>query len=189
MPSVKSITTLDCESLSFNLLTELASPNPIAVPSSTIPKVTSFNKFNSTLWSVVSGHCVKLSPANITNPILSFCLSVTNSAATFLAAVNLSGVRSCASIEPDISTANTMSIPCDSVSCHWLIDCGRANTIITNAIVITLSANGKWRRYTFSVRGISLKAFVDANLKDACMRDSFTIYHAMSGKSNNNKYK
>ncbi len=91
VPSVKRITTLESDSLSFNLLTEVANPNPIAVPSSIIPYSISFSKFNSTLWSVVSGHCVKLSPAKITRPILSFFLSIINSDATLLAACSRSG--------------------------------------------------------------------------------------------------
>ena len=146
-PSVSRITTFDLALLSFRRLTALASPIPSAVPSSIIPRctmsqLTLWNKFNSTPWSTVSGHCVNASPAKIVRPILSFGRPLINSAATCLAASIRFGFKSSASILVDTSTASMMSIPSISVFCQLSVVCGRASTstIITNVRI--RSTNG-----------------------------------------------
>ena len=100
-------------------------------------------RFISTAWSVVNGHCVKLSPANTTKPMLSFGRPAMNSVATFFAASNRFGRRSSASIVPEMSRAIIMSIP-SVFSLRKLFDnCGRETTIIKHVRVIILKKKGK----------------------------------------------
>ena len=115
-PSVSSMTTLLLVFDSFNLLTALASPMPIAVPSSISPvaamSVRTFCRRLSRLaWSVVIGHCVNDSPAKMVSPILSSGRPEINSAATSFAASIRLGLRSSASIDVDTSIASMMSMP------------------------------------------------------------------------------
>ena len=111
LPSVRSITTLLFALPSFSLPTALANPIPMAVPSSIMPYSTLLKRFIRAVWSLVSGHCVKLSPANTTRPTLSFGRPEINSIATSFAASRRLGRKSSASIVPDMSSATIMSIP------------------------------------------------------------------------------
>ena len=147
LPSVSKITTLLFVLLSFRRATALASPIPIAVPSCirerSAKSVRTFTSiFNNDWWSVVIGHWVKASPANIVRPILSFSRSDMKSAATAFAASIRFGLRSCASILVDTSIANMMSIPSVSFSPQLLRVCGRARTITINTNTKTRSRWG-----------------------------------------------
>ena len=125
LPSVSKITTLLFPFTSFNRLTALANPIPIAVPSAISPLEaisvrTLCNILMSDVWSVVMGHCVKASPAKIVNPMLSLGRSAINSAATFFAASNRLGFKSSASMEVETSIASIMLIPSTCFSPHEL---------------------------------------------------------------------
>lgn len=85
-PSVSRITTLLLAELSRSRLTAVPSPLPIAVPSSMMPLLTVPRILTSEALSVVSGLCVKLSPANTTRPIRSFGRSMMKLAAISFAA-------------------------------------------------------------------------------------------------------
>ena len=134
--------TLDLALLSFSRVTALAIPIPTAVPSSIRPHFTSFIKFSRTAWSTVSGHCVKLSPANSVIPTLSFGRPLMNSAATSLAASKRLGFKSSANILVETSIASIISIPSISLFCQLSVVCGRDKTIIISAKAIIRNANG-----------------------------------------------
>ena len=165
-PSVSKIITLDIASESFNRFTAVANPIPIAVPSSTIPLLTSWNKLISTLWSVVSGHWVKLSPAKITKPTRSFIRLLMKSIATFLEASNRSGFKSCASILPEISIAKTISIPFVVLSSQLVEDCGRAKAIIIKVTAAIFNTKGKWRNCCFIVGLVSIASVPENKIKE-----------------------
>ena len=114
-------------------LTAVPRPMPMAVPSSSMPMRMSRKRLTSTAWSVVSGHWVKLSPEKMTRPMLSLGRPAMNCVATSLAASRRLGLKSSASILPEMSMAITMSMP--SVVSLWMRfdDCGRASTHITAA--------------------------------------------------------
>ena len=65
---------------------------------------------------MVSGTCVKASPANTTNPIRSLLRPWMKSAATFFAASRRLGRKSSASMLPERSIAMTMSMPSTVIS-------------------------------------------------------------------------
>ena len=170
--------------------TAFASPKPIAVPSSIMPYSTDWNRFTSTAWSVVSGHCVKLSPANTTRPIWSFGRFLTNSDATSLAASKRFGFKSSANMVPDISSAIMMSIPSVDSDDHLLVNCGRAKAMLSSAIAATRSTNGTCNNHTRNERGwrarvvVSLICTLASALRISCQ------YHKRTGTSSspNNKY-
>ncbi|MNL45901.1 hypothetical protein D3C87_1685790 [compost metagenome] len=138
-PSVSRITTLLVASLSLRRLTAVARPIPMAVPSSTIPLLMSPNKLISTSWSMVSGHCVKLSPLKITSPILSSGRFFIKSIAMFFPASSRFGFRSSASILPEISVAITISMPSVVEFCQLKADCGLARARMSAINASTLS--------------------------------------------------
>ena len=147
-PSVNKIITLLLAFESFNLETALANPMPTAVPSAISPLEaisvrTPCNRFNKEAWSVVIGHWVNASPANIVNPILSFALSEMNSAATFFAASILLGLRSSASIDVETSIASIISIPSTDLFPHELWVCGRTRIITIQMKVTILKKTGR----------------------------------------------
>src|SRR5690606_36289229 len=111
-PSVSRMITLLLALLSFNLLTEVAKPIPIAVPLSiTLLYSSSSNARKTTALSLVTEVKVKLTPAYTTRPILSDGRPLINSAATSLNASRRFGLRSRASILAETSIARTISIP------------------------------------------------------------------------------
>ncbi len=99
---------------------------------------------------MVIGHCVKLSPENTTNPILSFGRSLINCIATFFAASNLSGSKSLANIEPEISNDNTISMPCVDISFSDKELCGRASAVTKNIKDKIFSIGNAASNFTFS---------------------------------------
>ena len=131
-PSVSRITTLLMAVLSFRRETAVANPFPMAVPSSIIPLSIFLKRLITVAWSVVSGHCVKLSPEKMTSPILSFGRPEINLVATSFAASIRFGWKSIASIELEISRAMMISIPSVVTFCQLFDDCGRARAIIRN---------------------------------------------------------
>ena len=158
LPSVNRMTTLLLALESFRRETALASPIPIAVPSSISPRwaisVRTFcNRFSSEAWSVVIGHCVKASPANIDSPILSLGRPVINSAATCLAASIRLGFRSSASIDVETSIASMMSIPSIVWFFHEFWVCGRASTNTTNTKTAIRNKGWMGISTTFHERG------------------------------------
>ena len=94
---------------------------------------------------MVNGHCVKLSAAKTTRPILSFWRPLMNDAATSLAASRRFGFKSSANILVEISIAITISIPSVEEFCQLLVDCGRANTTISKAMANIRKTNGRCR--------------------------------------------
>ena len=125
LPSVSKITTLLFALELFRRDTEFANPIPMAVPSEMMPLAamsvrTDCNMYNRDVWSVVIGHCVKDSPANMVRPILSLGRPAMNSAATFFAASIRLGLRSSASIEVETSIASMMSMPSTDFVSHAL---------------------------------------------------------------------
>lgn len=148
-PSVNRIITFDLAWLSLIRLTAFANPRPIAVPSWMIPGWTSLKRFNRTVWSVVNGHCVKLSAANTTNPILSFGRPLIKADATSLDASRRFGFKSCAIILVEISIASTMSMPSVEEFCQLLVDCGRANITIRTATAAIRKMKGTCLSQTF----------------------------------------
>src|SRR5699024_7316630 len=120
-----------------------------AVPSWMIPGWTSLKRFNRTVWSVVNGHCVKLSAANTTNPILSFGRPLIKADATSLDASRRFGFKSCAIILVEISIASTMSMPSVEEFCQLLVDCGRANITTRTATAAIRKMKGTCLTQTF----------------------------------------
>ena len=124
----------------------------MAVPSLMSPRAamsvrTFCKRLSSEAWSVVIGHWVKASPANIDKPMLSLGRPMINSDATALAASIRLGLRSSASILVETSMASIMSMPSTDLFFHELLVCGRA-------ITITMSVNVTMRNSSWS--GISL---------------------------------
>jgi hypothetical protein len=117
----------------------------MAVPSSITPLRRRERSVCTVFWSLVRGHCVKASPANATTPILSPKRSATNSPAICLAAVMRSGLKSRASIDPEMSIASTMSIPSVELSTLWLTSLGRANATMSAASAARRNATGTCR--------------------------------------------
>ena len=99
------------------------------------------------------GTPVRLSPANITMPMLSFSRPLTNFDATALAASRRSGLKSRASIDDDMSIAIMMSVPSVRVVRQLSLICGRASTIIRQATAARRNTNSRWRTYCFHERG------------------------------------
>ena len=97
------------------------------------------------------GHCVKLSPAKTTNPILSFGLPSIKSCATCLAASSLLGLKSSANIELEISIASVISIPSELIFSLLRTVCGLAKIAITRAIVQSLKKRGRWIKYSLKL--------------------------------------
>ena len=160
-PSVSSITTLLFVFASFNLDTALASPMPIAVPSLISPLaamsvLTPFSRLSNEAWSVVIGHCVNASPANMVRPMLSLGRSAMNDAATSFAASIRLGFRSSASILVDTSMASIMSMPSTFLSSHALWVCGRAIAITIIAKATQRSIMGRCINLTLSPTGAFL---------------------------------
>ena len=141
-PSVSRMTTLLGESLSFSRFTAVANPLPMAVPSSIMPLSIWFIRFTSDTWSVVMGDWVKASPAKTTRPIRSVGRPMMNFDPISLAAVSRSGVKSRASIDPEMSNAITMSIPSALTFCRSSEDWGRAMAKITRATTRLRSTKG-----------------------------------------------
>ena len=105
----------------------------MAVPSSIMPLRTVPRILSSEALSVVSGLCVKLSPAKTTKPIRSFGRSAMKLAATSLAAEIRSGWKSRASMLPEMSSDSTMSIPSVvRLESLWEL-CGRASATTNSA--------------------------------------------------------
>ena len=155
-PSVSRMMTLLLALLSLRREMALASPIPMAVPSSIMPVAGSWhetlrNMLSSTAWSMVRGHCVNASPAKMVRPMLSFGRLAMNSCATALAASMRSGLRSCAHILVEMSSTIMMSIPSVwALRQEWLV-CGRARTTMTSASVSIRRQNGNWTR---AMRGV-----------------------------------
>ena len=189
LPSVSRITTLDFVGESFIRLTAFANPKPIAVPSSIIPNLTEWKRLTSTAWSVVSGHCVKLSPANTTRPIWSFGRESTNSVATALAASKRLGLRSSPSMVPEISNAIIISIPSVLSDCQRLLSCGRASANESKAIAATRNTMGTCISHTRQLLGCSIRLSVEDNCTVARVRCSFHIYHPTTGTSSKSRNK
>ena len=161
IPSVRRITTLLLASLSLMRATAFASPIPIAVPSSMMPFFTCVIRLTRVLRSVVRGHCVKLSPANSTMPIRSFSRACMNSQATFLAASRRLGLKSQASIEPEISIDMMMSMPSFSTVSSSDVLCGRAIAIIINEMIKKFNTGGS---HANILRSVSLLAPKSSNV-------------------------
>ena len=147
-PSVNKMTTLLLAFDAFSRDTALAKPIPTAVPSWISPlaamSVRTFcNRLSSEVWSLVIGHCVKASPANIVRPILSSGLPDINSAATSLAASILLGRKSSASIEVETSIASMISIPSTDFLSHALCVCGRAKIMTIKTKVAQRNTIGR----------------------------------------------
>ena len=157
-PSVSRMTTRLLAFESFRRLTLLASPMPMAVPSSISPRCamsvrTFCSRLSNEAWSVVMGHCVKASPAKMLRPMLSLGRPEINSAATCLAASRRLGFRSSANIDVLTSIASMMSIPSTVLFFHELRVCGRASTttIMVKASIRSSICNGI--RRTFQLFG------------------------------------
>ena len=157
-PSVNRMTTRLLAFESFRRLTALASPIPMAVPSSISPRAaisvrTPCKRLSNDAWSVVMGHCVKASPAKMVRPILSLGRPMMNSAATCLAASMRLGRRSSASIDVDTSIANMISMP----STDWFFQefcvCGRARISTTSTKTAIRSSGSNGMKSTFHERG------------------------------------
>ena len=189
LPSVSRITTLDFVSESFMRFTAFARPKPMAVPSSIMPNFTDWKRLTNTAWSVVRGHCVKLSPANTTKPIWSLGRESTNSVATALAASRRLGLRSSPSMVPEISNAIMMSIPSVDSDCQRLLNCGRAKAKDNNITNSTRNTKGTWINHTRKLLGCCCKLAVEDNCTDARAVRNFHIYHPTTGISSSNKNK
>ena len=165
----------------------------MAVPSSIIPlsaisHCTALSIFSTAAWSIVSGHCVKLSPAKIVRPILSFLRLFTKFAATSFAASMRLGLKSIASILVETSVASMISIPSMSLSSQLSDVCGRARTIITIDSVTMRKANGRCTSDVLSV----LTRFAKGSSEETFIAESillpFSRYHttyAISGIKSN----
>ncbi len=188
-PSVIRMITLLIASLSFSLLIEVASPSPMAVPSSIIPLLISLKRFLIILWSLVSGDCVKDSPLKMTSPIRSSGRPPINSEATSLAASSLSGRRSWASILLETSMAIIMSIPSMVTSREREVDWGLASATISSAMASSLKANKEWIRYCFQLRFVAEKPDVDENCRPGSLCSSLYQYHPPSNGRTMSRYK
>ena len=148
LPSVSKMMTLDLVCESFMRFTAFANPKPIAVPSSIIPYSTDWNRLTNTAWSIVNGHCVKLSPAKTTNPIWSLGRASTKSDATCLAASRRLGFKSSANIVPDMSNAIMISMPSVDSDDQRFVSCGRASASDNKIIAATRRIKGRCSRRT-----------------------------------------
>ena len=147
-PSVSNMMLFDLALPSTMRLMLVASPSPIAVPSSSSPISTELTALRSDDLSVVIGSSVKLSPANTTRPMLSDSLPLMNSDATSLAAAKRSGVKSFANILVDMSRAMTMSVPSTLDVSHLLLVCGRQSITMRQPMASSRTANSPWRSHT-----------------------------------------
>ncbi len=131
-PSVRRMTTLLLALLSERCATALAMPMPIAVPGWMTPlacssQLTLRNMLSSTMWSVVSGHCVKASPPKSVRPMLSAGRLEMKLSATSFAALSRLGRMSGVSMLVEMSIAIMMSMPSDSPWRKAVRVCGRAS--------------------------------------------------------------
>ena len=133
------------------------------------------------------GHCVKLSPAKITTPILSVVLLFTKSAATAFAASSRLGFKSCAVILPLTSIHKIMSTPSPSVCCKSFLVCGFAKAIIIQLNASNLIINGKWRKEVFA----DDNPFAPASeiITDPCCLLFFILYQKIKNNSSANSAK
>ena len=148
-PSVTSTTTrlFACERR--RRVSEVARPEPIAVPSGSIASFTSSSWRSSTAVSVVGGDLVRLRPANTTRPSRSLLRRPTNSATTsFATSSRFFGWKSSAAIEPETSSATTMSTPWVVTSSRSEPCCGRASASAAAASASAPSTSGAWRSDT-----------------------------------------
>jgi hypothetical protein len=76
------------------------------------------------------------------------------------------GLKSSASILPEISRTIAISIPSVVTFSPEEKLCGRASAIINNPIAINLTANGMCLKYSRNVEGTSLKIFKEEYLTD-----------------------
>jgi len=79
----------------------------------------------------------------MTSPILSFGRASINSLVIFFAASSLFGLKSSASIEPEMSSVITISMPSVSICFSELELCGLAKAIIKKVIATILKAKGR----------------------------------------------
>lgn len=182
--------TLLLASLSFKRFTEVAKPEPIAVPFFKILLYSiSFKALETIALSLVIGVLVKLSPAKSTNPILSFGRFSTNSIPTSFTASNLFGLKSRASILAERSIAITISIP------RTLLLCVVTSTVLGLAMATISSASASNRSikstgFNFAkIEVLTLKPFTLEILSSAdwCLR--FQKYQAITGSSRSNNQK
>ena len=148
----------------------------MAVPSSMTPFMaishfTALSMLSTTAWSIVRGHWVKLSPAKIVSPILSFFLLFTKFAATSFAASMRLGRKSIASILVDTSVASMISIPSMLLSSQLSVDCGRASTIIIMERAITLKTKGACTKRFLKL----MVSFVNGNVDETFIEGSIFL--------------
>ena len=182
VPSVSSIITLLLAFDSFSRDTALAIPIPIAVPSSSIPRMAMlqsipFSRFSRAVWSMVMGHCVYASPANTVSPMLSFSLPFMNSIATLRAACTRLGLRSSASILVETSMQSIMSIPSTLVLLHELAVCGRARAHTMAVYPAMVRTKGRCVSHTLHVRPARRKLAVELTLSEGVDFLCFSTYH------------
>ena len=187
-PSVNRMITFDFVFESFIRLTQFANPKPMAVPSSIMPNSTAWKRLTNAVWSMVSGHCVKLSPANTTKPIWSLGRARIKSEPTFFAASSRLGLRSSASIVPEISRAIMMSIPSVLSDCQRLVSCGRAKATDSRITAATRSTKGTCNTHAGSAY-LRSGEVLDTRSEASALRICHT-YQPIIGisSSNRNKY-
>ena len=138
---------------------------------------------------MVMGMPVRLSPAKITTPMLSFSRPSMNLMAISLAASMRSGFRSRASMELDTSRAITMSVPSVDDVCQLSFICGRARMMISTPMAARRSTKMLWRSMARSgifdpLNGSS----EDTPIVGLALR-CLSRYHAMSGTITRNSHK
>ena len=137
-PSVSSTTTLDFACVPRRRLTLAAMADPMAVPSSDCPMLTRSRFCCSQSWSRVTGLTRYGLPANAIRPIRSLGrwsmnLETTDLTTSMRFTLWLSMRKSSACIEPETSSARTMSMPLAVISVRLLPRCGRASPAIIRA--------------------------------------------------------
>jgi len=100
-----------------------------------------------------------------------------------------SGVKSRASMLPEMSSASTMSMPrvVDDVS---LVEvCGRASAMIINAVAAHTSTNGTWRNQYLAVRRRAAAKASTVDMRTAAPpRSVHLTYHATIGTTSANSH-
>ena len=127
-------------------VSEVARPEPMAVPSGSMSSRTSSSCRSSTAVSVVGGALVRLWPAKTTRPMRSRRRRSTKSATTSLAtASRFRGWKSSAAMEPETSRATTMSTPWVVTSSRSVPAAGGPGPRRRRRGQSAASTSGRWR--------------------------------------------
>ena len=125
----------------------------------------------------------------MTKPILSFGRLSIKLTATSLAASSRLGFKSCASIDAEISRANTISIPSVLTSCHDFLLCGRAKQTMRDANANKRNMKGTCKNFNLIFFWRKSKNAMVEIFTSGCILSCFHKYQTTNNGNTNSSQK